>query len=287
MDLGLTFYCRAIAAILASLFAAALLGWLLQPAKPKLRGDEGYQALPASYGGYHPECRPEALVIMRRRERERQAALCADGEERRREAAGSLLEYRRQADAANESVKLIWKQTGIAAWELIIGSLTLFAAAAAAWYAKQASESARRALDHAKNVSGLQLRPNVHIETVDLVEGSGSSKVTFGIRNSGTVLARDLRVTGGWGYREDVNLVPLNLSKCRAPKQIAYGTGLVIEVPPSDGSTLAREGNLNCQFEVFWKDEAGLSHRIGEIHRFDGEEFRFSIDTQPQEHTQE
>jgi hypothetical protein len=266
--------------VLASLVGAGLIGWLLQPEEPRLRSVGSYQTIAINYKAHHPECQLDALAMLPRQKQKRQISICADEEEQVRIATASLVAAQRQADSANAGVVLAAQQTRIAAWGVVTGVLTLFAAIAAAWYAKQAAKFSKRTLEHDKDVAGLQLRTNVHIETVDVIgKDTANPKVTFGVRNSGTVIARDFRVTGGWGFRKNEEPARLNLSRINMPKQMTFGTALTIPVPPSDVLTALREGNLYCEFEVSWKDQAGERHRIGEIHRFDGEEFRFLTDT--------
>lgn len=268
-----------IAIVVLCLIAAGLFGWALQPGKPHLPAESSYQALAESYKAQHPECQLDVLRRLPQGQRELRAASCADGTELRRQANAGLVQARRQADAANAGVILAAQQTRIAAWGVVISSLTLFAALGAAWYAKQAAEAARNALAHDENLASIQLRPNVLIETVDadIVDGT-IRDVTFTVRNSGTVPARNFKATGGWGFREEGVPVQLDLAYIKVPRQITFGNSYTVSVPPSADSSASNESVLYCEFEIYWTDRAGEQHHIHELHQHNGEDFRFIDD---------
>ncbi len=164
-------------------FALALVlafgfGWSLQPQAPNLTGDHGYQGQATAYRAGGPSCDPMKIRALPAGQRERKADDCAEAEEQHRVTTDGLIETRRAAAAAETSALAAAAQARIEAWGAAIGLLTLFAAVAAAIFAKKAADhtegsaragkraanAAEESLEISKGVANAELRPWVTID---------------------------------------------------------------------------------------------------------------------------
>jgi hypothetical protein len=142
-------YRYVIIAAVGCLACAGLFGWLLQPEKPKFSFNRSYEAVSATYQAGGASCQPTAIDRLPRRKRQAKTDACNETKEQHRQAASSLVEARRQADAADAGTILAYKQTGIAGWGTAVGLLTLFAALTAAIFAERAAHHTKRSADSA------------------------------------------------------------------------------------------------------------------------------------------
>ena len=170
-------YRYVVVALVGCLIAAVVIGWLLQPEKPRLRGDRGYQAITSDPKAGDSSCEPSALDRLARRKRPAKADSCHSVEEQRREAADSLVEARRSADAADASIIVAYEQAGIAAWGTGLSFLTFCAAIGAAIFAERAAfhtkaeaQASVDALAEAKKINALQIRPYLSFDTTESPE---------------------------------------------------------------------------------------------------------------------
>lgn len=213
-------YRRYLVAALGCLILAAVVLWLLKPEQPRLRADESVKAIQSSYEANHPECQPPGLAKLSARKRPPKAADCAERAEQHYEQASGLVQARRQADAANASTILAYKQTWIAACGAVLGLLTLIAAGLAAYFAKQAADWTRASAEHTKtgaeearrsadaSVSTLaetrkanqvQLRPYIAFDAPDdaRFDVENSTPIRIMVKNFGTVPASEVVITHG------------------------------------------------------------------------------------------
>lgn len=131
-------------AAVACLISATAIGFFLQPEKPNLAGDRSYREQATSYRAGGSECEPAALERLSGRKRVRKSEACQEAEEQHRESTNQLIEARRASDAADAQAIAAYKQTGIAAWGLGAGIVTLFAALGAAVFAERAAHHTMR-----------------------------------------------------------------------------------------------------------------------------------------------
>lgn len=134
---------------------------------------------------------------------------CTQGSDDR---ASDLCAQWKAADAAKSSAKATWVFGAIGS---AIGLLTLAAAGAAAWYARQAAihtetgaDEARRAANAAEDgladariASSLQLRPYVNLTNSSRATPtpfSNGDAVPFAVRNFGQIPARNVQLAFGW-----------------------------------------------------------------------------------------
>ena len=132
------------------LAAASIVGLALQPQKPRLAGDAGYQEDHPAYRPGGSNCEPASVERLKGAERLRRADACQEAAEQHRLQANDLIQQRRAANAAEASAAFAYQQTRIGAWGLALGFVTMFAAIAAAMYARDAAQEAKRAADETK-----------------------------------------------------------------------------------------------------------------------------------------
>ncbi|MCK8457036.1 hypothetical protein [Sphingomonas faeni] len=134
--------------VLAALLGSVLLiasTWVIYPQAPKLTPDNAFKQEVARFRPGGQRCQAEVIRRLKIPSRiERRAADCLDAEQKQRDQSNSILEARRAADAASASAVSAFEQTRIAALSLSLGALTMIAAIAAAWYARQAAEGTKQ-----------------------------------------------------------------------------------------------------------------------------------------------
>jgi hypothetical protein len=157
---------RYIAIAFVGIITATIAGLSLQPEKPNLFGNASYQEQQAGYRAGGSKCEPSAIGTLSGRERVRRADACAEAEENHRNNADNLIQYRRAADAADASAVLAYQQTKIGAWGVALGIVTMFAAIAAAWYARDAAQQGKRAADTADKAFAELERPHLFVDSV-------------------------------------------------------------------------------------------------------------------------
>lgn len=129
----------AIAGLAFVLTTATALTLALYPEQPDLTGNAGYQEELPGYRAGGADCQPNVIARLPSRERARHTKACDDAEEQHRLDTNDLIQQRRSADAADAMTILSYEQTGIAAWGLALGFITMAAAIAAAFYARSAA----------------------------------------------------------------------------------------------------------------------------------------------------
>jgi hypothetical protein len=146
-------------AIIGVLIVALIAAWGLYPEQQHLTGNVGYQEQNRGYhaGGY--DCLPATSKGLSDIDRKRRALGCEEAEEQHRLQTDDLIQQRRAADAADASAVFAFQQTRIQAWGVSLGIITMAAAIAAAWYARNAARAAKKALKHDKRVASDDLRP--------------------------------------------------------------------------------------------------------------------------------
>jgi hypothetical protein len=160
---------------------------------------------------------------------------CEDGDDER---SSDLCAQWKAADAARSSANASWVSFYVGT---LIGLLTLGAAAAAAWYAKEAanhtksgSDEARRAADaaeqqlrHSDIITKAQLRTYFSAEAETLeVENGNVLLLAVKMRNVGQTPAREVRI------RRPVYLV-VNGKKVKGRYQVAGADRMMGTVPPN------------------------------------------------------
>jgi hypothetical protein len=114
---------------------------------------------------------------------------CTEAIEQNRLQRGSLIQQAREANAAEAQAVLAYNM----AWMVLIGTIggvfTLFAAGAAAFFARDGARSAKASLGHATEVSEAELRPWLQVEIVpdrfQLTENKALARYVVRIKNVG------------------------------------------------------------------------------------------------------
>ena len=149
------------------LTTAAIVGAALQPEEPELSGNAGYEEPHSTYRPGGSNCEPAAVEQLKGPARVRRIDACQDAAEQHRLNANDLIQQRRAADAAETSAVFAYEQTHIGAWSLALGFVTMFAAIAAAMYARDAAKETKRGADISeKSFSSLE-RPYLFVEAVE------------------------------------------------------------------------------------------------------------------------
>lgn len=130
--------------IFIALAAAAWVGQRLQPEKPRLTGERGFQEIDRAYQAGGAGCNPARINALIGQTAEREKDRCQDAKEQHREAANGLIESRRQADAADASAIAAYEQTKIAGWGVGLGFVTMVAAILAALFAERAAHYTKK-----------------------------------------------------------------------------------------------------------------------------------------------
>lgn len=154
---------------------AIFLALFLQPQNVNLSGNTGYQEQATGYraGGY--DCQPDAIKALSSGERARRAITCQEAEEEHRLKTNDLIQQRRAADAAEATSIFTFQQTRIAAWGMALGLITMAAAIAAAFYARDAAKAARDSLKHASETSRAELRAYLRSDTETVTREEGEN----------------------------------------------------------------------------------------------------------------
>jgi hypothetical protein len=181
-----------------------ILAVLLQPRPIGLARNAGYQEQAAQYraGGY--ECQPDVLERFAKSERARRAVTCKEAEEQHRLAANDLIQQWRAADAAEASSVFSFQQTRIAAYGMALGLVTMIAAIAAAFYAREAAKAAQEGLDHAAQTSRAELRAYLRSESETIFRDPEKTRNFRGvviIKNAGATPATDVFATVSQEFR--------------------------------------------------------------------------------------
>lgn len=155
---------------------------------------------------------------------------CRQGEENRN---SDLCAQWKAADAANQSA--IWTRTSalVAIAAAVIAGLTLFAAAAAAWFARQAArhtESGARAgqaaVDETRRIGEAQVRAYLSIANVFMGLHNGKVPViTLRVNNAGQSPALD--------FSAKIILYWMDLKKGNLDRQIVGGSGPLLATIPA------------------------------------------------------
>jgi len=117
------------------------------------RGNPNYQP-----GGRR--CQPPILAAIRdRREAASERERCAKEAEDHTLQSHDLIQQTRAADAAQAQAHLSYEMVWMGVYGTIGGFLTLLAAAAAAFYARDAARAGNKSLEHSKEASDRELRP--------------------------------------------------------------------------------------------------------------------------------
>lgn len=132
-------FVAAIAGLAIAVGTASLLAWSLYPEQPKLSGLAAKQEQRVDYRAGGTDCQPSEIGLLAGRERARRSIACQEAEEQHRLQTNDLIQQRRSADAADAMTVLSYQQTGIAAWGMALGFITMAAAIAAAFYARSAA----------------------------------------------------------------------------------------------------------------------------------------------------
>lgn len=193
---------------------AVALGLWLQPEKPNLPGEKGFQEQSHTYQAGGANCQPAKISVLPIRLRQRKADACAEAEQQHRESANGIVEARRAASAADAQAISANQQARIATWGGIVGALTLFAAIGAAVFAERAAFQTKRsadaafeavkeaekgakasqdALDEARRMNAASVRPHVAIESA-VIHFSADDlcpEITLTTRNTGDFTAHD------------------------------------------------------------------------------------------------
>lgn len=171
----------------------------LEPGQPNLpayehaeRGNEDYQA-----GG--SRCQPSVLTAMRdSRDAASQRERCAKEAEDHRLQSNDLVQQARAADAAQAQARLAYDVAWMVVYGTIAGFLTLLAAGAAAFYARDAARAGKESLEHAQGVSHAELRPWIQISLRASSGYNNPEKVSLyclaTLKNLGRTAAQEVRV---------------------------------------------------------------------------------------------
>ncbi|HET9640992.1 MAG TPA: hypothetical protein VFP12_17510 [Allosphingosinicella sp.] len=159
----------AAAAAVAGTAAIAALSW---PDPPTLKRYAYEEARPGSVEGRGANCLPSRLAAIQDLvEAERQRIACAKEAEEHRLQTNDLIQQTRAADAAAAQAEIAKQVAWMTFLQTIGGFLTLTAAAAAAFYAREAAREGRRAADaaektlaHSAETARVELRPYLAVE---------------------------------------------------------------------------------------------------------------------------
>ncbi len=179
-------------AVIGCLIAAGILWFALKPAKPILPRYEQTKAAQADYRAGGRECAPEILAKLPPAQSLSKRDACDDAAEQHRLQRDDLVQQTRAADAAREGVFLNYTQSVLALAGVILGLFTLFAAGAAAWFAKRAADETKRSADAADNAlieagktNETHLRPWLQVEIINkprMAIAKGSPRIPLRIR---------------------------------------------------------------------------------------------------------
>lgn len=191
-------------AVAGCIALGVILAILLQPKPVRLTGNSGYQEQAAQYhaGGY--DCEPSVIAALRKGERPRRAIACQEAEEQHRLTANDLIQQRRAADAAEASSVFAFQQTKIAAYGMALGLITMIAAIAAAFYAREAAKAAREGLEHAAHTSQAELRAYLRSESEVVSrepENTSKFRAMVVIKNAGATPATEVFATVSQQFR--------------------------------------------------------------------------------------
>jgi hypothetical protein len=180
----------AIAGLIIVAAGAGYLASSLSPEKPNLASNSGYQGQATSYRAGGADCQPTEIKPLSNGERARRAVACQEAEEEHRLKTDDLIQQRRSADAANAMTILSYEQTKIATWGIALGFITMFAAIAAAFYARSAavhSDNSHKTFINAERAVLRVVRAN---EAIITGHGNGRGVIAVTFKNIGRTPAR-------------------------------------------------------------------------------------------------
>lgn len=169
-----------------------------------------------------PSCNPTNLAKLKLNLKAERAEFCAQAEQHRLDT-NDLIQQTRAADAAVAQVKLAGQATWLSFVQTLGGFLTLVAAGAAAWYARQAADAAKKTYDHQKESSAHVDRPWLCLdvtvcEDLELVGNETYFKVDVQVHNIGTRPAH--RVTTWIEIYQGVSMDLLDQARARVEAAI-------------------------------------------------------------------
>lgn len=183
--------------------AIAIFTW---PAVPTLTDYGEANPRNGNYAAGGSECQPAVLAaISDRRERLSRADACAKEAEDYRQNTADLIQQTRAADAAQAQADIASQQLWAGFFQTIGGFLTLCAAVAAAFYARDAAREGKRSADLAddelaesRKLTAAQLRPYVAIAESGQSDGkpfNRESEISFIVKNFGQTPATNVRLS--------------------------------------------------------------------------------------------
>ncbi len=246
---------------LVLLILGLAVGWSLQPRQPELTSNASYQTIAADYKPGGRNCEPSRLKeLPSDRERAKHTETCQEAAEQHRLTSNDLIQQRRAADAANAMAILTYEQTGIAAWGMALGFVTMGAAIAAAFYARSAAVHSNQAHKSFVQAERAILRV-VSAQAMTVTGGKGSDEVVgIVFKNVGRTSAR-------------VTLVGSRVEN-HAPRWTDIPAGEEVAVPgfapPSDRSSVldgwfwieyttigGGTGTANFRLTAAWRPDSG------------------------------